>query len=188
MSGNRIACWGAAAVVTVACSLPLSAAAQARGHMFYGMGWRQSISSDSGGMDFRIGLGAQLGPMGIEYQGEHSTDSTFKAADRTYSRITNWISLSAQIPLTNRFAIAFGAGPGLGWIKPPGKASGPSRSVSSGIHEFVRLDILAVEASDGGLMVSLRVEPQHLWQAAVLPGVDHGISAWFSFAVLIGDD
>ena len=168
-----------AAVLGLACQLPAAAEA-ASGQIYYGFGWRQSVAADSGGLDFRLGVGANLGPLGIDYVAEHTTDATFKAANRTYGRGTNWLAFSVRIPLGPRLALAFGGGPGIGWIKLPGKADAPAREMSAGIHEFFRLDILGGDNSDVGVLVSLRIEPQHLWQDAVLPGVDHGIAVWMS--------
>lgn len=162
-----------------ACLLPAGAQAVS-GQIYYGFGWRQSVAADSGGLDFRIGVGANLGPLGIDYVAEHTTDASFKLENRTYSRGTNWLAFSVRIPIGPRVGLAFGGGPGVGWIKPPGKADAPARSMSAGIHEFFRLDIYGGDRSDVGVLVSFRVEPQHLWQDAILPGVDHGIAVWMS--------
>ena len=174
------------ALLGAASLLPMRAGA-ASGQIYYGFGWRQSVAADSGGLDVRLGVGANLGPLGIDYVAEHTTDSTFKAANRTYARGTNWLAFSVRIPLGPRLGMAFGGGPGLGWIKLPGKADAPAREMSAGIHEFFRLDILGGDRSDVGVLVSIRIEPQHLWQDAVLPGVDHGIAVWMSMGFHFAD-
>jgi hypothetical protein len=134
-----------------------------------------------------VGLGAGVGPFGIDYVAEHTTDASFKAVNRTYGRGTNWLALSVRVPLGERMSLAFGGGPGLGWVKLPGKASAPARELSAGIHEFVRLDIWGGANSDVGLVTSIRIEPQHLWQDAVIPGVDHGIAVWVSMGLAFAD-
>lgn len=169
----------AAALLATSSLIPAPAQAVS-GQIYYGMGWRQSVAADSGGLDLRIGVGANLGPLGIDYVAEHTTDATFKAANRTYGRGTNWLAFSVRIPIGPRVGLAFGGGPGIGWIKLPGKADAPAREMSAGIHEFFRLDIYGGDRSDVGVLVSFRVEPQHLWQDAILPGVDHGIAVWMS--------
>jgi len=174
-----------AALFAASCFVPAPADA-ASGRIFYGFGWRQSLAADSGGMDFRIGAGVSLGPLGIDYVAEHTTDATFKAANRTYGRGTNWLAFSVSVPLAARLSLSFGGGPGVGWIKPPGKADAPARQMSAGVHEFVRLNIWG-GGDDVGLVWSIRVEPQHLWQDAVLPGVDHGISVWMSMGFSFAD-
>jgi hypothetical protein len=171
----------------VAAWLVPAAARAAQGHVFYGVGWRQSVAADAGGIDFRVGLGVSLGPLGIDYVAEHTTDATFKPVDRTYGRSTNWLALSVGIPLTSRLSLAFGGGPGLGWIKLPGQADAPARQMSAGVHEFVRLDIWGSDNDNVGLLWSIRVEPQHLWQDAVIPGVDHGVAVWMSMGLAFAD-
>jgi hypothetical protein len=178
----------ASALLGAASLLPADAQAQAvRGQIFYGFGWRQSLAADAGGLSFRVGAGAAVGPFGIDYVAEHTTDASFKTVNRTYGRGTNWLALSVRLPLGERISLAFGGGPGLGWIKLPGKASAPAREMSAGIHEFVRLDIWGGDSGDVGLVTSIRVEPQHLWQDAVIPGVDHGIAVWVSMGLAFAD-
>ncbi len=183
MSAERTTAVLLACALLATASLVPAAAQAAHGQVFYGLGWRQSVAADAGGLDFRLGAGVALGPLGIDYVAEHTTDSSFKAVNRTYSRGTNWVAFSVRIPLAGRVSLAVGGGPGLGWIKLPGKADAPAREMSAGVHEFVRLDIWGEGGDDVGIVGSIRIEPQHLWQDAVLPGIDHGVAVWVSMGI-----
>ena len=157
-------------------------AAGIRGHFFLGTGYRHSLTHSAGGMDFRLGLGAGLGRFWLMYEGEYSADH-FKKEDRLAARANNWLDLGAELPLVGPLALAVGVGPGLGWIKPPGKREEPSRHPSAGLHETVQLRLYVPGEP---LMVSLRLEPQHLWQDQVLAGPDHALAVSLTLGMAPG--
>lgn len=153
------------------------------GRIFLGSGYRHSVTHSLGGLDLRIGLGVGVGPLGIQITSEHATDHSFKAADRTAGRGTNWLGLSVSLPLPGPASLSLGAGPGLGWIKTPGTPTEPNKTTVYGVHEFIRLNIYTDEV----LYLTFQFEPQHQWQDAVLPGVDHSICVWMALGLAIGD-
>jgi len=150
----------------------------ANGRLFLGTGIRQSVTHDHGGLDLRIGAGIGIGPLSMELVSANCVDHTFQSEERMAARTTNWLSLAIRIPLTGPLALGIGAGPGLGWIKEAGAATAPNRIPVIGIHEFVRLDLGGIRSAP--FFVSLRIEPHHLWQDHLFPGVDHGIAVWFA--------
>ena len=116
MSRSRLRSLLAGVVLAAALGLPPSWAAAetwVSGKLFYGIGYRHSLTQDLGGLDFRVGAGVGLGPLGMTLSSSHTTDHTFSAADRVAGRITNWLSLSVSIPLPGPLSLAFGGGPGL---------------------------------------------------------------------------
>ena len=141
---------------------------------FLGAGYKHTITHNEGGLDLRVGLGVGIGPMGLEFETGSNTDNSFASVDsgkRLALRTQNWLNVRVRIPI-GPVGLAFGFGGGLGWIKPPGKAEEVGgRHPSQGIHEYVAFDLPISEA----MSIAIRVEPQHLWQKEVLPGVDHNI-------------
>ena len=175
------------AVLTGLATLPAAARAEAliHGRLFAGTGFRQSITHDHGGLDLRIGGAIGVGPLTMELISANCVDHTFAADDRVAARMTNWLSLGIRIPLSGPLALGVGGGPGLGWIKPAGAPTEPNRSPVVGVHEFVRLDLGGIRSAP--FFVSLRIEPHHLWQDALLPGVDHGIAVWLAIGAGFSD-
>jgi len=139
-----------------------------------GIGGRHEFTVLRGGLALRAGAGGFIGPIGLEYEATWTADNTFRLAEfRTFERATNWLSLQFRIPLHERFAIVLGAGPGLGWIKPPTRATnGTNRIPSHSFHEYIRGQYVIKD----GFFVGLRVDGQHHWQADIVPSPGHSLA------------
>ncbi|HMV66343.1 MAG TPA: hypothetical protein PKA64_05800 [Myxococcota bacterium] len=147
-----------------------------------GTGYRHSFGLDAGGLSIAGYLGVQTGWFGVEYESQWSNDHTLKPPeDRLAARNTNWLNILIAPIHAQRMRLMLDVGPGLGWIRPPGKVAAPSRSMSWGLHEHLRLDFRLGD-DDVSAFVGFRVGAMHLWQDTLAPPVEHGFDAM----ILIG--
>ncbi len=176
-----------AALVAVLVPAPASGAdGWGEGYFFAGTGFRASGTIEQAGLSFNVGGGVFAGPFGLEIEGRWSADQTFKEADeRVAARSTNYLTFQLGIPATESVRIVVFGGPGLGWIKPGGQIGG--RTVSAGVHEGVRIE-LARRRDEVFAGVGIKLEANHLWQDAVIDGVDHAFALHLQFLFGFGID
>ncbi len=126
------------------------------------------------GLDLRLGLGGHVGAVGLELETGWTADHPFHRVERrAAARHTTWLDLQLRIPL-GPIWISVGGGPGLGWIKEP-DPSPTDKLPSHGFHEYIQITAMPF-IDEGFLGFGVRIEPQHLWQDGVLPGVEHSLS------------
>jgi hypothetical protein len=138
------------------------------------VGYRHSLGLDAGGLSLGAHLGVTFGRFGLEYGSIWSNDHTFKPVEeRRVARNTNFFDLMVAPVSGEHVQLWIGVGPGLGWVRPPGKPVGPSRVMSAGLHEYLRLDLLL--GDDVQLRYGLRVGAWHLWQGELVDGPEHAL-------------
>lgn len=144
-----------------------------------GAGYRHSFAYDAGGLSLAGYIGFQFRWVGFEYETQWSNDHTLKPPEeRIAARNTNWLNVLFVPVRGEHVRLILDVGPGFGWIRPPGKVSAPSREMSLGVHEHVRLDF-GLGDNDVSLFVGIRLGAMHLWQEALAPSPEHGFDAMF---------
>lgn len=147
-----------------------------------GVGYRHSFGLDAGGLSLAGYLGFEFRWFGLEYETQWSNDHTLKVDERVAGRNTNWLNVLFVPVQREHLRLMLDVGPGLGWIKPPGKVSAPSREMSWGVHEHVRLDF-GLGGDELGVFVGIRLGAMHLWQESIAPSPEHGFDAMFIIGI-----
>jgi hypothetical protein len=151
--------------------------AQAEAYLTAGFGLRYADGSGSG-LLVSGGLGARIGPVGVEYEAVWTNDHTFSALDRrAVERTTHWLTAIGLYPVHERVALGLGFGPGLGHVKPAGDAElVGGRQPAWGLREQLRIEV-DVSQRDVLVVVGLRVGAEHHFQDAVTSTVEHAFTS-----------